>query len=115
MMLAWSDCLETLKNGAQVIEFKKICWFRIVILAVQQSLIKRINQQYTMTTLQISDHTASILSNLAQQEQLSSSELIEKYHKEHELLEDLMESLPNLRTFKGTPMEIQKTMRDEWS
>ncbi len=72
-----------------------------------------------MTTLQISDHAASILSNMAQQEQLSSSELIEilveKYRKEHELLEDVMDSLPSLPTFKGTPMDIQRAMRDEWS
>jgi predicted CopG family antitoxin len=72
-----------------------------------------------MTTLQISDHIASILSNMAQQEHLSSSELIErlvdKYRKEHELLEDLMDSLPNLPTFKGAPMDIQRAMRDEWS
>jgi len=63
-----------------------------------------------MTTLQISDHIASIL---------SSSELIQKlvdkYRKEHELLEDLMDSLPSLPTFKGPPMDIQRTMRDEWS
>ena len=40
-----------------------------------------------MTTLQISDQAASILSNMAQQQHLSSSELIErlveKYRNDH--------------------------------
>jgi len=74
---------------------------------------------YTMTTLQISDQAASILSNMAKQQHLSSSELIErlveKYRHDHELLEDLMESLPSLPTFKGAPMDIQRSMRDKWS
>ena len=72
-----------------------------------------------MQTLNISDQTANILSSMAQQERLSSSELIErlveKYRNDHELLEDLMDSLPNLPTFKGAPMDIQRAMRDEWS
>lgn len=70
-----------------------------------------------MTTLQISDQAASILSNMAKQQHLSSSELIErlveKYRNDHELLEDLMESLPNLPTFKGATMDIQRSMRDD--
>ena len=70
-----------------------------------------------MTTLQISDQAASILSNMAQQQHLGSSELIErlveKYRNDHELLEDLMESLPNLPTFKGAPVDIQRAMRDD--
>jgi predicted CopG family antitoxin len=72
-----------------------------------------------MQTLQISDQVAKQLNDMAQQEHLSSSELIErlvkKYRNDHELLEDLMESLPNLPTFKGAPMDIQRAMRDEWS
>ena len=72
-----------------------------------------------MQTLQISDQVAKQLNDMAQQEHLSSSELIErlveKYRNDHELLEDLMDSLPNLPTFKGAPMDIQRAMRDEWS
>ena len=71
-----------------------------------------------MTTLQISEQAASILSDMAKQQNLSSSELIErlveKYRNDHELLEDLMDSLPNLPTFKGAPMDMQRAMRDEW-
>ncbi len=72
-----------------------------------------------MQTLQISDQVAKHLNNMAKQQHLSSSELIErlveKYRNDHELLEDLMDSLPNLPTFKGAPMDIQRAMRDEWS
>lgn len=72
-----------------------------------------------MQTLQISDQVAKQLNDMAQQEHLSSSELIErlveKYRNDHELLEYLMDSLPNLPTFKGAPMDIQRAMRDEWS
>jgi predicted CopG family antitoxin len=72
-----------------------------------------------MQTLQISDQVAKQLNDMAQQQHLSSSELIErlveKYRNDHELLEDLMDSLPNLPTFKGAPMDIQRAMRDEWS
>ena len=54
---------------------------------------------------------------MAKQQHLSSSELIErlveKYRNDHELLEDLMDSLPNLSTFKGAPMEVQKAMRED--
>ena len=71
-----------------------------------------------MITLQISEQAASILSDMAKQQHLSSSELIErlveKYRNDHELLEDLMDSLPNLPTFKGAPMDMQRAMRDEW-
>jgi len=63
-----------------------------------------------MTTLQISEQAASILSDMAKQQHLSSSELIErlveKYRNDHELLEDLMDSLPNLPSFKGALMDI---------
>ena len=40
MTQSWSDYLDTLKNGAQVIEFKTISWFSIVALVIQQSIIK---------------------------------------------------------------------------
>jgi predicted CopG family antitoxin len=70
-----------------------------------------------MQTLQISDQVAKQLNDMAKQQHLSSSELIErlveKYRNDHELLEDLMDSLPNLPTFKGAPMDIQRAMRDD--
>ena len=76
----------------------------------------------TMTTLQISDQAASILSNMAQQQHLSSSELIEQLIKKHtqeltkqpELLADFAGILADSPSFSGDPLEIQKAMRNEW-
>ena len=71
-----------------------------------------------MTTLQISDQAASILSNMAKQQHLSSSELIErlveKYRNDHELLADFAGILADSPSFSGDPLEIQKAMRNEW-
>jgi len=75
-----------------------------------------------MTTLQISDQAASILSNMAKQQHLSSSELIEKLIKKHsqeltkqpELLADFAGILADSPSFSGDPLEIQRTMRNEW-
>ncbi|MFI3187154.1 MAG: hypothetical protein QX198_14360 [Methylococcaceae bacterium] len=72
-----------------------------------------------MQTLQISDQAATHIHAMAQQEHITSAELIdrlvEKYRKEHELLADMIDSLPDLPTFKGSPLDIQKAMRDEWT
>ena len=75
-----------------------------------------------MTTLQISDQAASILSNMAKQQHLSSSELIEQLIKNHnqelikqpELLADFAGILADSPSFSGDPLEIQRTMRNEW-
>ena len=74
-----------------------------------------------MTTLQISDQAASILSNMAKQQHLSSSELIEKLIKKHsqeltkqpELLADFAGILADSPSFSGDPLEIQKAMRED--
>lgn len=72
-----------------------------------------------MQTLQISDQAATHIHDMAQQEHITSAEFIErlvdKYRKEHELLADMIDTLPDLPTFKGSPMDIQKAMRDEWA
>ncbi len=67
-----------------------------------------------MTTLQISDQAASILSNMAKQQHLSSSELIEQLIKNHnqELIKQ-PELLADSPSFSGDPLEIQKAMRDD--
>ncbi len=74
-----------------------------------------------MTTLQISDQAANILSNMAQQERLSSSELIERLIKKHsqeltkqpELLADFAGILADSPSFSGDPLETQKAIRDD--
>ncbi len=75
-----------------------------------------------MTTLQISEQAASILSDMAKQQHLSSSELIERLIKKHsqeltkqpELLSDFAGILADSPIFSGDPLEIQKAMRNEW-
>jgi hypothetical protein len=72
-----------------------------------------------MQTIQISDQSAEHIHHMAQQEHITSAELIErlveKYLEKHQLLADVIESLPELPTFKNSPMDIQKAMRDEWT
>lgn len=72
-----------------------------------------------MQTIQVSDQSAAHIQDMAQQEHITSAELIErlveKYRKERQLLADMIDSLPDLPTFKESPMDIQKAMRDKWS
>ena len=72
-----------------------------------------------MQTIQISDQSAARIHDMAQQEHITSAELIErlveKYREKHQLLADVIESLPELPTFKNSPMAIQKAMRNEWT
>ena len=72
-----------------------------------------------MQTIQISDQSAAHIHDMAQQEHITSAELIErlveKYREKQQLLADVIESLPELPTFKNSPMDIQKAMRDEWT
>ncbi len=75
-----------------------------------------------MQNLQISDQAANQLHALAEQEQVSSSELIErliKKHneqlaKQHQRLTDFAGILADSPSFVGDPLDVQKAMRDEW-
>ncbi len=75
-----------------------------------------------MQTLQISDEAASNLSQLAQREHVSSTELIELLIKKHseELrkhsgqLSDFAGILAGSPSFTESPLDIQKAMRNEW-
>lgn len=63
------------------------------------------------------------LEALAKQEQISPNEIIKrliKYYmkqkQESELLIDIANNLPEITCFKGQdPLEIQRSMRDEWN
>ena len=75
-----------------------------------------------MQTLQISDEAASNLNNMAQQEHVSNTELIELLIKKHS--EELRKQSGQLTDFAGilagspsfteNPLDIQKAMRNEW-
>lgn len=75
-----------------------------------------------MQTLLISDEAASNLSNMAQQEHVSSVELIEllikKYseelRKQSGQLTDFAGILAGSPSFTENPLDIQKAMRNEW-
>ncbi|MEI6146400.1 MAG: hypothetical protein WCP66_08300 [Methylococcales bacterium] len=75
-----------------------------------------------MQTLQISDQAAQQLNKMAEQEHTSSIDLIERLIKKHsqeltkqpDLLADFAGILADSPSFSGDPLEIQRTMRNEW-
>ncbi len=74
-----------------------------------------------MQTLELKDDIASQLKQAAEQAHLSTNELIEqllsKYiieEKSPTLLTDIISELPEINAFKGDPVKIQRTMRNEW-
>jgi hypothetical protein len=75
-----------------------------------------------MQTLQISDQAANNLRDMAQQEHVSSTELVERLIKKYN--EELRKQSGRLTDFAGilagspsfteNPLDIQKAMRNEW-
>jgi hypothetical protein len=80
-----------------------------------------------MTTLELDDETAILLAQLAEQEHIGALQLVKKALVEHahamrretqpkdELLTEFIKTLPDLPSFQGDPVDIQKAMRDEWN
>ncbi len=74
-----------------------------------------------MQTLELKDDVATQLKQAAEQAHVSAADLIEqlisKYtadEKRPTLLTDIINDLPEISAFKGDPVEIQRTMRNEW-
>ena len=74
-----------------------------------------------MQTLELKDDVAIQLQQAAEQAHLSSNELIEQLLNQYKhqekpatLLTDIINELPEISAFKGDPVEIQRTMRNEW-
>ena len=70
-----------------------------------------------MQTLELNDDLAEKLNQLAKQNHTSPSSLIEKWLETSTkpiLLTDIIKELPEITSFKGDPVEIQRKMRDEW-
>jgi len=75
-----------------------------------------------MVTIQLEDETAVVLNKLASYEHLQPEQLIKKLlsnyaasTKESELLIDIVNTLPELPSFKNDPLAIQNDMRNEWN
>lgn len=80
-----------------------------------------------MMTLKLDDDTAKLLKELVEKEHLGPEQLVKKALTEHafalrtaakskdELLVDVIKNLPDLPSFRGDPVAIQRAMRDEWS
>lgn len=74
-----------------------------------------------MQTAQITEHTANQLNTIAEREQVTTSDLIERLIKKYieekqpELLTDFAGILADSPSFQGDPLEVQKAMRDEWN
>jgi hypothetical protein len=79
-----------------------------------------------MMTLELDDETAILLARLAEQEHIGAVQVVKKALVEHanamrcaaqpndELLTEFIKTLPELPSFQGDPLDIQKAMRDEW-
>lgn len=74
-----------------------------------------------MQTLELKDDVATRLKQAAEQAHVSAGDLIEqllsKYiieEKPPTLLTDIINELPEIKAFKGDPVAIQRTMRNEW-
>ncbi|NOQ36059.1 MAG: hypothetical protein GQ569_09210 [Methylococcaceae bacterium] len=75
-----------------------------------------------MLTVYIEDELEAELNQLAKQQHTPPEQLVKNLlasytakQKEPELLADIMKELPELTTFKGDPLTLQKSLRDEWS
>jgi len=74
-----------------------------------------------MQTLELKDDVATQLKKAAEQAHLSAGDLIEKLLSKYiieekipTLLTDIINELPEIKAFKGDPVEIQRKMRNEW-
>ena len=80
-----------------------------------------------MMTLELDDETACLLDQLIQREHLDAAQLVKQALADYlgtlqtahagkkELVSDIIATLPNLPTFTGDPLAIQKALRDEWN
>ena len=76
-----------------------------------------------MLTLELEPELEMNLTNIAQQEQRSVSDLIKqlinrylKEKQESDLLVDFVKTLPKIACFENQdPLALQKAMRDEWN
>ena len=74
-----------------------------------------------MQTLELEDNIATQLKQVAKQAHLSTGDLIKQLLNKHiseasqpSTLNDFAGILKDSTTFKGDPVEIQRTMRNEW-
>jgi hypothetical protein len=75
-----------------------------------------------MLTIYIEDDLELELNQLAKKEHRSPEQFVKSLitgymakQKEPELLADIMQELPELPTFKGDPLILQQSLRDEWN
>ncbi len=70
--------------------------------------------------IKLDPETENLITQVAEREHISAAELIKKLLIDYaatpsnNMLADMIDSLPDLPTFKGNPLDIQKAMRDEW-
>jgi len=79
-----------------------------------------------MMTLELDDDTGQLLAELMEHEHTDATQAVKKalagyldalkaqQGQPRELLTDIIATLPNLPSFEGDPVAIQKAMRDEW-
>jgi predicted transcriptional regulator len=75
-----------------------------------------------MLTIHIEDDLERELNQLARKEHTPPEQLVKdliasymEKQKEPKLLADIMRELPELLTFKGDPLTLQQSLRDEWN
>ncbi len=70
--------------------------------------------------IKLDSETENLITQVAAREHISAEQLIKKLLSDYtitandNMLADMIDSLPDLPTFKGNPLDIQKAMRDEW-
>ncbi|MFI3157807.1 MAG: hypothetical protein QX199_16800 [Methylococcaceae bacterium] len=70
--------------------------------------------------IKLDSETENLITQVAAREHISSAQLIKKLLSDYtttpsnNMLADMIDSLPELPTFKGNPLDIQKAMRDGW-
>ena len=79
-----------------------------------------------MMTLELDDDTGQLLAQLMEREHTDAPQAVKKaltgyldalkaqQGQSRELLADIIATLPDLPSFEGDPVAIQKAMRDEW-
>ncbi|WP_411728576.1 hypothetical protein [Methyloglobulus sp.] len=76
-----------------------------------------------MMTLELDDETTTLLKRLVEQEHIGAAQVVKNALTEHSnaisaktaLMTDYAGVLAKSPSFQGDPLEIQKTMRDEWN
>jgi predicted transcriptional regulator len=79
-----------------------------------------------MMTLELDDEATRLLNQLMEREHIGAVQLVKQAlagylvtqkagnEEQQELMTDIIDHLPNLPTFVGDPLAIQKALRDEW-